>query len=83
MATLVRRLFKIALFIGLFLLSFRYVRISDPWTEGEARAWWGASDWLGVRDPENLYIGVWMTIELLAATLAYVMIMKLWRWSRT
>ncbi|MCC8401205.1 hypothetical protein LJ655_04720 [Paraburkholderia sp. MMS20-SJTN17] len=83
MAALVASVFKIALFIGLFLLSFRYVRISHQWTEGEARAWWGASDWLGVRDPEDLYIGVWLTIELIAAVLAYVAIMKLWRWYRT
>ncbi|MBB2926854.1 hypothetical protein [Paraburkholderia silvatlantica] len=83
MATLVHRLFKIALFVGLSLLSFRYVRPYHTWTEGEADAWWRASDWLGVRDPEDLYIGVWMTIELFVAVLAYVAIMKLWRYCRT
>jgi hypothetical protein len=79
MATLVRRLFKVTLFIGLFLLSFRYVRPSHEWTAGEARAWWRASDWLGVRDPEDLYIGAWVTVELIVAVLAYVAIMTLWR----
>ncbi|WP_110854715.1 hypothetical protein [Paraburkholderia silvatlantica] len=83
MATLVHRLFKIALFVGLSLLSFRYVRPYHTWTEGEADAWRRASDWLGVRDPEDLYIGVWMTIELFVAVLAYVAIMKLWRYCRT
>ncbi|WP_084068450.1 hypothetical protein [Paraburkholderia heleia] len=83
MATRVHRLFKIALFVGLSLLSFRYVRPYHTWTEGEANAWWRASDWLGVRDPEDLYIGVWMTIELISAVLAYVAIMKLWRHCRT
>ncbi|WP_296654581.1 hypothetical protein [Paraburkholderia sp.] len=79
MATLARSFFKVALFIGLFLLSFRYVRPSHKWAAGEARAWWRASDWLGVRNPEDLYIGVWVTIELIVAALAYVAIMKLWR----
>ena len=83
MATLVRRLFKVALFIGLFLLSFRYVRPFDnEWTAGEAHAWWHASDLLGVRDPEDLYIGVWLSIELIVAALAYVVVMRLWRHCR-
>ncbi|WP_429346993.1 hypothetical protein [Paraburkholderia sp. Clong3] len=47
------------------------------------RAWIHASEVLGIGDPENLYIGLWMTIELLVAALAYVAIMKLWRWYRT
>ena len=38
---------------------------------------------LGIRDPEDLYIAVWLTIELIAAVLAYVAIMKLWRWYST
>lgn len=83
MATLARRLFKIALFVGLSLFAFRYVRPYHAWTEADANAWWRASDWLGVRDPEDLYIGAWVTIELIVAVLAYVAIMKLWRYHRT
>ncbi|MET3818906.1 hypothetical protein ACVK00_003832 [Burkholderia sp. PvR073] len=79
MTPLVRRLFKIVLFFGLFLLSFRYVRPYHEWTPAEARAWWRASDWLGVRDPEDLYIGGWVTIELIVAVLAYIAIMWMWR----
>ncbi|WP_429446140.1 hypothetical protein [Paraburkholderia sp. WC7.3g] len=47
------------------------------------RAWIHASEVLGIRDPENLYIGVWMSIELIVAVLAYVVIMRLWRHYRT
>ncbi|MGF6505260.1 hypothetical protein [Paraburkholderia sp. 32] len=83
MATLVRRLFKVALFIGLCFISARYIPLSNEWTEGEAHAWWRVSDWLGTRDPEDLYFVVWMTIELIVAALAYVAIMKLWRHYRT
>jgi len=75
MAILVRRLYKVALFIGLFLLSVRYFPLSN-----ESGQQWRASDWLGVRDPEDLYIGVWVTIELIVAVLAYMAIMKLWRY---
>ncbi|MBB5508327.1 hypothetical protein HDG35_004608 [Paraburkholderia sp. JPY681] len=41
--------------------------------------WWRASRWLGIRDPEDLYIWVWVPIDLIVAALAYVVIMRLWR----
>lgn len=77
--SLVGRLFKTALFAGLFYLSFRYVGPYREWTPSEARAWWRASDWLGVRNPEALYIGVWITLELIAAVLAYIAIARMWQ----
>ncbi|EDT41387.1 hypothetical protein [Burkholderia ambifaria] len=82
MATFTRRLLKALLFIGLFLISVRYIPLSHEWTPADARAWWRASEWLGVRDPEDLYFVVWVTIELSAAALAYVAIMWLWRHHR-
>jgi hypothetical protein len=83
MATLVRRLFRIGLFISLFLLSVRYIPPNNQWTERESTAYWAASDWLGVQDPRDFYFVFWLTIELIAAVLAYVAIMKLWRRYRT
>ncbi|MFL6835481.1 MAG: hypothetical protein ACJ8F0_23120 [Xanthobacteraceae bacterium] len=82
MATLARRLLKILLFIGLFLISVRYIPLSNQWTPAEARAWWRASEWLGVRDPDDLYFMVWVTIELITTVLAYVAIMRMWRHHR-
>lgn len=80
MATLVRRVLKVLLFLGLFYLSFRLVRpYNTEWTEGEANFWWRIADSLGVRDPELLYIGLWVTIELLVSVGVYIAIMKLWR----
>lgn len=76
MATLVRRLFKVALFIGLVLLSVRYIPLSDKLTLAETRAWIRASDWLGVDDPDDFYFVVWLTIDLIVAVLTYVVIMK-------
>ncbi|MCG5075186.1 hypothetical protein [Paraburkholderia tagetis] len=84
MATRVRRLFKIALFIGLIVLSVRYVHpYPYEWTETQMRAWLYTSQALGIRDPEDLYFVVWLTIELIVAVLAYVAIIKLWRYYRT
>ena len=82
MATFARRLLKFFLFIGLFLISVRYMPLSNEWTPAEARAWWRASEWLGVRDPDDLYFVVWVTIELIAAMLAYAAIMWMWRHHR-
>ncbi|MGF6919674.1 hypothetical protein [Paraburkholderia sp. 40] len=80
MATLARRVFKVALFFGLFVLSVRYVRpYPYPIPESQLAVWWDASDWLGIRDPEDLIFVVWVTIELIVAVLAYVVIIRLWR----
>ena len=83
MATLARRAFKVALFIGLFLISVRYIPLSNEWSPREARAWLRASDWLGVSDPDDLYFVVWVTIELIVAVLAYIAIVRLWRYCRS
>ncbi|WP_296654579.1 hypothetical protein [Paraburkholderia sp.] len=84
MATLARRLFKVALFVGLFRLSVAYVHTYPiPMPESHAVTWWRASRWLGIRDPEDLYFIVWVTIDLLVAVLAYMAIIKLWRHYRT
>jgi hypothetical protein len=84
MATLARRLFKVTLFLALFVLSVLYVRpYPYEWTESESNAYWTASDWLGVRDPDDLYYVVWVTVELIAAVLAYLAIIKIWWWYRT
>ncbi|MGF6740193.1 hypothetical protein OKW33_002233 [Paraburkholderia atlantica] len=84
MATPARKGSKVVLFLGLFLLSFVFVRpLHYEWSQVEMRAWLYTSQALGIRDPEDLYIAVWLTIELIAAVLAYVAIMKLWRWYRT
>ncbi|MEX3856157.1 hypothetical protein AB3X94_19160 [Paraburkholderia sp. BR10923] len=84
MAALARRLFKFTLFLALFVLSVLYVRpYPYEWTDSEARAWLYCSQSLGIRDPDDLYYVVWVTIELIVAALAYLAIIKIWRWYRT
>ncbi len=43
------------------------------------RTWLHTSQALGIRDPEDLYFVVWVTIELIVAVLAYIAIMWVWR----
>ncbi|MBN3801775.1 hypothetical protein GXB81_01690 [Paraburkholderia sp. Ac-20336] len=80
MATLVRRVFKVALFVSLFCLAVPYVH-TYPWPmpESQSAIWWGVSRWLDIRDPEDLYFVVWVTIDLLVAALVYLALMRLWR----
>lgn len=84
MATLARSLLKASLFIGLLLLSVRYVHpYPYAWTDIQMRAWLHTSQALGIRDPEDLYFFVWITIESIVAVLAYLAIMKVWLGVRT
>ncbi|SMG61477.1 hypothetical protein [Paraburkholderia susongensis] len=84
MAILARRVFKVVLFLGLFVLAIRYVHTyPDPMTESQLLVWWNASEWLGIRDPEDLYFVVWVTIQLIVTVLAYMAIMRLWRYYRS
>jgi len=79
MAALVHRLFKVALFIGLFLLSVRYIHTYPlPMPEGQIMFWIDVSRRLGVRRFDNLYIATMVVIDLIVAILTYVAIMKLW-----
>jgi hypothetical protein len=83
MATLARRLFKVALFVGLFCLSVPWVHTYPiPMSERQAVAWLDAANWLGLRDPDDLYIPLVLLANLLVATLAYATVIKLWRWYR-
>ncbi|CAB3793525.1 hypothetical protein LMG28688_03729 [Paraburkholderia caffeinitolerans] len=80
MATLVRWLFKTILFIGLFLLSVRYVHTYPlPMPENQLSAWLSTANRIGIRDPDDLYIPVMLVIEFIVALLAYTAIIKLWR----
>nr|WP_244102401.1 hypothetical protein [Burkholderia ambifaria] len=80
MTFLTRRLFKVALFVGLFCLSVPYVHTYPvPMPESQALAWLHVANRLGIRDPDDLYIPLVPLTNLLVATLAYMAIMRLWR----
>lgn len=81
MATLVRRLTKVTLFVGLFLLSVRYVHTYPlPMPENQLSAWLSVSKRMGIRDPDDLYIPVMLIAEFLVTFFLYVTIVRLWRY---
>jgi len=82
MATLARSLFKIALFCVLFRISLAYVHPPIP-TKSQRIAWLHAANRLGIRDPEDLFVPLLLTVNLFVAALLYVSIMKLWLWYRS
>lgn len=83
MATLVRRLFKVALFVGLFRIAVPYVHTYPmPMPESQALAWLHAANRIGIRDPDDLYIPIVLLANLIVATIAYMAIMRLWRYVR-
>ena len=80
MATLARRMFKVVLFCGLFRLLLPYVHpYPVEWTASQSLAWLHAANRLSIRDPGDLFFWVTVAMNLIATTLAYVAIMKLWR----
>jgi hypothetical protein len=84
MAALVRRVFKVVLFCGLFRLLLPYVHpYPVEWTDSQSLAWLHVANRLGIRDPDDLFFGVTVAMNLIATTLAYVAIMKLWRHFRS
>ncbi|TDN61119.1 hypothetical protein [Paraburkholderia sp. BL10I2N1] len=81
MATLARRLFKVALFVGLFCLAVPYVHTYPiPMPESQALVWLYVANRLGIRDPDDLFFVVTVTIDLIVAAFAYVAIIRLWRY---
>jgi hypothetical protein len=80
MGTLARRIAKTLLFVGLFLLSVRYVHTYPvPMPENQLEVWISVANGLGFHDPDDLYIPIMLVIELIAAIVAYVLILGLWR----
>lgn len=51
--------------------------------ESQALAWLHVANWLGIRDPDDLYIPIVLLANLVVAALTYVAIMKLWRYFRS
>ncbi|UAY96796.1 hypothetical protein KTF62_02390 [Dickeya dadantii] len=81
---IIRHFLSIFLFIALFLLAIRYVHTYPvPLTRKQTDLLVTLSEKAGWKDPELFYITVMSIIDLIAATLAYVAIIKLWRYYRT
>jgi hypothetical protein len=84
MATLSRSLliiaFRVMLFVGLFVLSVRFVHTYPlPMPPEHQHQLFVLSQKLGVRDPENLYLFAEVIVNLIAAAVGYMLLMRLWR----
>jgi hypothetical protein len=79
MATLARRGFKVLLFIGLFILSVKYVHTyPQPMTESQLHLLLGICSRLGIHDPDDLYIPAMMVVEFVVTVIVYALVLKLW-----
>ncbi len=80
MATLVRSLLKLMLFLGLlfFFMGFAHV-VPYPLTVEQQHVLITFADWLHIQDYEALYMIVATLVDVLVTTLAYRTILKLWR----
>jgi hypothetical protein len=84
MVTLVRSLFiiafRVALFLGLFVLSVRFIHTYPlPMPPEHQHQLFVLSQKLGVRDPGDLYVSAVVIVNLVAAAIEYTLLMRLWR----
>ncbi|CAM2170077.1 Type IV secretion system protein VirD4 [Paraburkholderia sacchari] len=76
-----RRALKVVLFCGVFYLTGRYVHTYPlPMTLQQQHYLIVISEAFGVADYELFYIFTMMVIDIIVAIVAYVAIIKLWRY---
>ncbi|WP_083494080.1 hypothetical protein [Burkholderia sp. lig30] len=72
--------FKIALFVGLFVISMRFIHTYPlPMPLDQQHQLLMASRKLGIRDPDDLYLSVVAIVNLVAAAIEYTLLMRVWR----
>ena len=84
MAKLARSLlttsFGMLLYIGLFALSMRFIHTYPyPMPPDHQHQLFVISRTIGVRDPGDLYISTVVIVNLIAASIEYSLLLKLWR----
>ena len=84
MTTIVRRTLRVTakffLFVGLFVLSMHYIHTYPlPMPPEHLHLLFVLSEKLDVRDPEELYLSAVAIVNLIAATVEYTLLVRLWR----
>lgn len=84
MATFVRNFMKIItrifVFVGIYILTLRFVHTWPlPMPADQQHMLFMLSRRLGIRDPDDLYIGGFALVDLIIAVVVYRAVMKLWR----
>jgi len=83
MATVVRRISKVLLFIGLFILSVKYVHTyPQPMTAHQLDVLLRICEKLGIHDPDDFYIPAMRVAELAVTIIVYASMMRIWRFYR-
>ncbi|GAB3627001.1 hypothetical protein PTE30175_05013 [Pandoraea terrae] len=78
MATLVRRAYKILLFLFIWLYSIKHVHIY-PVPDYQLTFWYGLSGKLGIQDANDLIVPTMMICQLVTAVVVYILLIRLWR----
>ncbi|CAN0619883.1 conserved protein of unknown function [Burkholderia multivorans] len=73
-------IFKIALFVSLFVISMRFIHTYPlPMPLDQQHQLLMVSRNLSIRDPDDLYLSVVVVVNLVAAAIEYTLLMKIWR----
>lgn len=73
------KILKCIAFIGVFVLSLRFVNIyPHPMSDDYQHEMFLISSKLGVKNPENFYLSVELIVNLVAASIEYALLSKLY-----
>jgi len=83
MVILVRKLsvgiVKLLMFVGLFVLSMRFIHTyPQPMPPEQLQYLFAISRTLGLRDPDDFYLSAVAIVNLIAATVEFKLLMRLW-----
>ena len=71
--------FKVIAFFGVLVLSARFINVyPHPMPEDYQHEMFLASQKLGVHNPENFYLSVELTVNLIAASIEYALLLRLY-----
>lgn len=84
MAILVRNfmvvIFKLLLFVGLFVLSMRFIHTyPQPMPPDQQHHLFAIARKLDIRDPDDLYLSTVAIVNLFAAIIEFKLLMRLWK----
>jgi hypothetical protein len=80
MAIFVRRVVKGMLFVGLFILSMKFVHTYPvPMTNDQVEWWFVFSEKFGIGDVEGFWLSVTALADLIVTIFLYLGVLKLWK----
>lgn len=72
-------IFRVVLFIGLFLISIRFIHTyPQPMPFDQLQKLYAISEKLSIRDPGDLYVSALLIVNICAAAVEYKLLILLW-----